>query len=255
MLSQQESALGTARLAAVATWVVIVVPILIGVGVSVLGYAKPQVRLAKACFGASGLALVVQAGMWISSLQAERGIKFALGVAAFGVIAICVAASWRWVDSNVKAVTATAPNQPTITQSSVGDFSPNIVGSNNRVVNMERPGRRLTESDRNELRSLLRSLPQAKVEVLSSPGGPEVGLLAQDIYTAIKGLGWRCSKAQSLVNPSVAGIGVVVRSQDEHPQAADVIIRFLQSKGFTVHAEAHERKKHDEILIVVATAK
>lgn len=232
-----------------------VVSLLVGVGVSVLGYAKPQVRLAKTCFGVSGLALVIQVGIWISSLQSERGIKFLIGFVAFGAIAAGVAASWRWVDSHATAAVAIPPHPPSITQSSVGDFSPNIVGSNNRIVNLERPGRRLAGSDKAELQRLLGAVAPAKVQVLSSPGGPEVSVLAGDIVGVFRGLGWQCSSAQSLVNPKVYGIGVVVRSQEEHPQAADVLIQWLRAKGFAVTAEADAKKKNNEMLVVVATAK
>lgn len=125
------------------------------------------------------------------------------------------------------------------------------------VPSTGRPARRLTTQNKMLLIDELSRLPKPSgIYFLIKNGNPEVMDFVEDFKDLCKKLGWPIKREEADLLPSPArGMGIVVKSQEEHPKAADVLVRLLREMNFSVEASADQTKelKADEIRIGVSS--
>jgi hypothetical protein len=159
------------------------------------------------------------------------------------------------VQETAKDTTVETPKEvaPIIHQHSEGPNSPNIIGSNNQIINTEPPARRLSDGQIAKLVTALSDFPEVRVKLLTYPGGAEVEQFAADFRNLFKQLHWRItSDEQSLVGDRYTGLTVVAKSNEEHPKAAQVLPVKLREMGFQVGVTGDPRTlSEDEIRLII----
>ena len=73
------------------------VPLLIGIGVGVMGLTPPEYLLAKACFTVSALIVLAKVGSWLIAADSPTLHRIFLCFFLFGAVGVAWLESWRWV--------------------------------------------------------------------------------------------------------------------------------------------------------------
>jgi hypothetical protein len=114
--------------------------------------------------------------------------------------------------------------------------------------------RRLSNPQRDVLVSRLTPLSKPRLSVLVLNGSAEIEDLSKDFQDVFKRLGWPLgNQLYGMVPSSFRGISVGVKSQQDHPAAAEVLVRTLTEMGFLVEASADSKLQADEIRLVISS--
>lgn len=79
--------------------VVIVVPLLIGIGIGVLSMTPPEFVLARCCFALAAALFLGKVGWWLAGSEIARLEKAFLAFLLFGAAGWGWVESWRWIAS------------------------------------------------------------------------------------------------------------------------------------------------------------
>lgn len=133
--------------------------------------------------------------------------------------------------------------------------SPNIIGNNNQVsISPTPPPRSLTQEQKDSLINQLGPLPKISVDIVTVNSSSEVEGFADSFEELVRQLNWTLkSRVVSLVPSRGAGLGVSVRSQTEHPPAADRLIVLLRSMGYAVEAAVAGDLDANEVRLFVSS--
>ena len=117
-----------------------------------------------------------------------------------------------------------------------------------------REPRHYSESQKNTLIGALSNTPGQVVNILRTARSNEIETLTEQFIEIFAKAGWRIGNnglALSGLEKAV-GLGVVVRSQEEHPKAADALLITLMNEGFKVEGGINAQVPVNEIRLVVA---
>lgn len=130
-----------------------------------------------------------------------------------------------------------------------------IGGSQNQATinNFGPINRSLSDSQEQTLINVLSSLPPVRVHIVRWQGGVEVQKFADQFVEAFKKTHWVIADDIDSLEPAKGtGLGVVVKSQEEHPLAADKLVLLLRGWGLQVEAGTDQKLALNEIRFVVA---
>jgi hypothetical protein len=84
----------------VSSWTVVsvVVPLLVGVGVSVMSMTPPEFWVARACFAVSACVFLGKVAPWLAAVNVGGVERLLLTFLIFGVVGVGWAGAWRWVN-------------------------------------------------------------------------------------------------------------------------------------------------------------
>jgi hypothetical protein len=105
--------------------------ILVGAGFRVMGYSRPDFRIARWCFILSALVAVATDVKWMTTAEYPLNMRLIVGVAVCGLAGIGLFAALRWT-KNRECQSASPASS--VHQRSEGPNSPNIVGDKNQVT-------------------------------------------------------------------------------------------------------------------------
>jgi hypothetical protein len=133
--------------------------------------------------------------------------------------------------------------------------SPNVIGDNNQVsINARPPQRILTPEQKNVLFDRLSRFPKPMVSIITVNSNSEVETFADSFEDLLKRMEWPLkSRSVSLLPSRGTGLGVYVRSQSEHPQAADALIMVLRSMDILVEASLANDLQPNEIRLFISS--
>jgi hypothetical protein len=139
------------------TFITILLPVLISIGVAVLSMSPPAFRLARVCFTAAAVILFIGTGCWVESKVGSTKERLAGIFLALVITAVLWVVSIRWIH-----------------------------GRESEVARI----RHLSDWQRVKLISSLSRYDNQKVVIVASAGG-DTRTYAEDLGNALKGAGWR----------------------------------------------------------------
>ena len=101
------------------------------------------------------------------------------------------------------------------------------------------------------------TIAETRLSLLIFNSSPEVLEFMDDFLDVFRRIGWVTDR----VTPTIAfdpqrrrGVGVIVKSQDEHPVAADALIFAIRELGLKVAAAADAKLKPSEIRFAMSSS-
>jgi hypothetical protein len=96
------------------SWTVVgvVVPVLVGIGVGVMSMAPPDFGIAKACFTASAIVLLLKVSIWLTDIAIPRPQRLLFACLLFALIGASWVESWQWVSRRQTFVPEPGTIQP-----------------------------------------------------------------------------------------------------------------------------------------------
>jgi hypothetical protein len=136
------------------------------------------------------------------------------------------------------------------------DISGGLIRIENGVLRIEQKiaDRHLTRDQKELLVNRLSSLPRPRVNILIKNGNAEVDGFLRDFRDVFEPLKWAVDGPSYDMVPSGArGLGVIVKSQTEHPGSADVLIKSLREMGFAVEASLDGSLASDQMRLAIGS--
>lgn len=114
--------------------------------------------------------------------------------------------------------------------------------------------RRLSGMQKDTLVAGLSEFPKPRIVILIKNGNAEVDGLLKDFQEVFKRLEWPVEgPVYDMVPSGARGIGVAVKSQNEHPQSIEVFILSLRKMGFSVDAGQDSTLEANNARFVIAS--
>jgi hypothetical protein len=145
---------------------------------------------------------------------------------------------------------------PKVLTALLDDIKSGIIRIENGVLRIEQgmADRHLTPEQKERLINRLSNFPKPRVILLIKNGNSEVDGFLKDFQYVFSKLDWPVEgPIYDLVPSGARGLGVVVKSQSEHPLSAVVLIQSLRDMNFTLEAGADDKLATDQMRFVIAS--
>lgn len=227
-------------------WVIIIIPLLIGVGFSVMSTTPPEFTLAKWCFTLSFLILAARLGWWIAVEQTKEfdNTKAAcFAFVLFGILGVLWTGVIRWVN-NRQALSLSTSNQSNQIRESQNDKTSEQLRNEQLQKRLTQPYT-IRKADQEEFIRVLKLSGKLSVDIECDVNSDLTRPFAEELRTLLMLSGWEVDGPNEVLVTGryLRGVIITVNKDEAVPVGASLLHDFLAKQEIDVELHTAPPRK------------